>query len=128
MSMQTYQELKQMLCKELDDMTRKGEIRNTDDLEIIDKLTHSIKSVETIIAMNEAQDHGESGYNMPSYVKWGRSNLADRSTAPRRDSMGRYTSRHGGMVAELYELMDRAKDEHTRQKFQRFIDDLEERD
>ena len=128
MSMQTYHELKKMLCKELDDMTRKGEIRNTDDLEIIDKLTHSIKSVETIIAMNEAQGHDESGYTMPSYVKWGRSNLADRSVSNKRDSMGRYTSRHGDMMAELYELMERAKDDHTRMKFQRFIEELEERD
>ena len=134
MSMQTYHELKKMLCEELDKMTRKGEIRNEQDLEIIDKLTHSIKSVETIIAMNEAQNHGESGYRMPSYVNWGmsrendgRSNLADRSNAQRRDSMGRYTSRHGDMVAELYELMAQAKDDHTRMKFQRFIEDLEER-
>lgn len=125
MSLQIYHELKKMLCKELDEMVDKGIIRDERDLEIIDKLTHSIKSVETIIAMNEAYGHDESGYHNPN-IHYGRSNLADRSGAPRRDSMGRY-SRHGDMIAELNELMDRAKDDHTRAKFQRFIDDLEER-
>lgn len=126
MSQNTYHELKKMLCKELDEMTNKGVIRDEHDLEIIDKLTHSIKSVETIIAMNEAYGHDESGYYPPSRIHYGRSNLADRSNAQRRDSMGRY-SRDSDMIAELHELMGHAKDEHTRMKFQRFIDDLEER-
>ena len=124
MNMQTYHDLKKMLCKELDEMTRNGVIRDEHDLEIIDKLTHSIKSVETIIAMNEA--YGESGAYPPSHVRYSHHNLADRSGAPRRDSMGRY-SRDADMIAELHELMATAKDDHTRAKFQRFIDDLEAR-
>lgn len=122
MSKHVYHEIKEMLCEELEAMTKNGTIRTKEDLDIIDKLTHSIKSVETIIAMNET--YGESGA-YPNRVYYGRSSLADRSNAPRRDSMGRY-SRDGDMIAELHELMERAKDEHTRKKFQRFIDDLEE--
>lgn len=125
MSKNVYHEIMQMLCEELEAMTKSGTIRNKEELDIIDKLTHSIKSVETIIAMNEAYGHDESGY-YPGRVHYGRSNLAERSGAPRRDSMGRY-SRDADMIAELHELMEHAKDEHTRAKFQRFIDDLEER-
>lgn len=122
MSKHIYREIKEMLCEELEAMTKNGTIRTKEDLDIIDKLTHSIKSVETIIAMNET--YGESGA-CPSQVRYGYHTLADRSNAPRRDSMGRY-SRDSDMIAELHELMERAKDEHTRKKFQRFIDDLEE--
>lgn len=121
MSKHIYREIKEMLCEELEAMTKNGTIRTKEDLDIIDKLTHSIKSIETIIAMNET--YGESGA-YPSQVRYGHRTLADRSNAPRRDSMGRY-SRDGDMIAELHELMERAKDEHTRVKFQRFIEDLE---
>lgn len=111
MSKQVYHEIKAMLCEELEAMSKRGVIRDTEDLEIIDKLTHSIKSVETIIAMNEAYDKGD----------WSRSRLSDRSGAPRRGS------RDADMIAELHELMEHAKDEETRNKFHRFIKDLEER-
>lgn len=146
MSMQTYHDLKKMLCKELDEMTYKanGRIQNKEDLEIIDLLTHSIKSVETVMAMNESQQSGESGFNMPFYPRnsfegSNRSRLSGRSNAQRRDAMGRfsgesYESREsrdggysrGGMMEDLNELMMRAKDKETRMKFQRFIEDLEE--
>lgn len=126
MSIQCYRDLKKMLCKELDEMTYNGNgrINTKEDLEIIDLLTHSIKSIDTVIAMSESQYRGESGFKMPNYV---RNSFGGLSSAPRRDSMGRY-SRDTDMMADLHELMSRAKDEHTRMKFQRFIEDLEERD
>jgi hypothetical protein len=136
MSMQTYYELKDILCRELDEVTRKGEL-SPGSLDIVDKLTHSIKSLETIIAMNEAQegrsfDDSTSGYH--PYMYGGRSyegrsydsNMM-RSGRRGRDSMGRYASRdeeRDKMVMELEDLMRTAKDEHTRMKFQRFIDDM----
>ena len=123
MSLQVYHDLKKMLCKELEEMTYNGNgrIASKSDLEVIDMLTHSIKSVDTVIAMSESEYHGHSGYKMPNYV---RNTFGGLSSAPRRDSMGRY-SRDGDMIAELHELMERAKDDHTRMKFQRFIEDLE---
>ena len=54
------------------------------------------------------------------------------SYARRRDSMGRFTSRRGGMsyddgmVEELRDLMDRAPDEPTRREFQKLITKLEQ--
>ena len=113
MSMSTYHEIKKMLCAELDEMADRGRIKTREDLEIIDLLTHSIKSVDTVIAMNEA------GY----------SDKSDHYLSGKRDSMGRYSrdDEHEGMMRDLHSLMRSAKDEETRMKFQRFIDDLDHR-
>jgi len=70
-------ELRKMLCMELDKITKRGEIATPQTLEIIDKLTHSIKSIDTILAMQEA------GYSN-DYMR------SDHSYARHRDSMGRY--------------------------------------
>ena len=43
-------ELREMLCKELDAFTDKGDISAV-SLDMINKLTHSIKSIDTILAM-----------------------------------------------------------------------------
>lgn len=145
MGMQTYYDLKKMLCKELDDITyrsKNGRIENEHDLDVIDKLTHSIKSLETVIAMKEAQDEGESGYTMPHYMGdrrfVDRSNRDDDRMSNRMGRRGRSNMRRSNtdgysrhtedeMIEELRDLMAEAKDEHTRMKFQRFIEDLEER-
>lgn len=145
MGMQTYYDLKKMLCKELDDITyrsKNGRIENEHDLDIIDKLTHSIKSLETVIAMKEAQDEGESGYTMPRYMgdrrfvdrsnrdddrMSNRMSRRDRSNMRRSNTDGYSRHTEDEMIEDLRDLMAEAKDEHTRMKFQRFIEDLEER-
>ena len=145
MGMQTYYDLKKMLCKELDEITynsKNGRIENEHDLDLIDKLTHSIKSLETVIAMKEAQDEGESGYTMPHYMGdrrfVNRSNRDDDRMSNRMDRRGRSNMRRSNtdgysrhtedeMIEDLRDLMAEAKDDHTRMKFQRFIEDLEER-
>lgn len=71
--MESYYELKEMLCKELEEITMKGEL-TAGSLDTVDKLTHSIKSLVTIMAMEESGYSNEGGY----------------SGARRRDSMGRY--------------------------------------
>ena len=77
--MHKLEELKEMLMKELEECTKKG--LSASSLDIIDKLTHSIKSIDTIMAMGDySQDSGNS-YR--------------RSYRRGRDSMGRYTE--GGM-------------------------------
>lgn len=146
MGMQTYYDIKKMLCKELDEMTYNGNgrIKNREELELIDLLTHSIKSVETVIAMNEAQESGKSGhflypYGMNSFESneaSNRSRSRGLSNAQKRNAMGQfsresyesrgYSREEADMMSNLHDLMARAKDDHTRKKFQRFIEDLEE--
>ena len=112
------------------------------DVDYIDKLTHTMKSIKTTIAMAEAGDDGESGYypymgSWRSYENGG--NMSDRrggrSNAMRLDSRGRYSreSRRGysrdearmDFIEDVRDLMHDAPDEHTRMRFQRFIDEIE---
>ena len=78
--MHKMEELREMLCEELDKITKKGEL-SAGSLDVVDKLTHSIKSIDTIIAMEEA------GYSGGDY-----SYARGRGRNARRDSMGRYSS------------------------------------
>ena len=72
-------ELRDMLMEELEECSDKGEL-SAGSLEVIDKLAHAIKSIDTIVAMEDA------GYsNDYSYAR-GRGRYA------KRDSMGRYSS------------------------------------
>ncbi len=142
--MHVYEELKDMLCKELEEITRKGEL-TARSLETVDKLTHSIKSIETIMAMNEydgySYENGNGG-NMSnrggytrdrrSYNDGGMSYARGRGRYARRDSMGRYSN--GGysyddakadMIDEIKDIMKDAPDEQTKKEFQRFVSKLE---
>ena len=83
------EELKEMLCEELDKITKKGEL-SAGSLDVIDKLTHSIKSIDTIMAMEDA------GYSGEDYSMYGNSYARGRGRNARRDSMGRYSSERDG--------------------------------
>lgn len=131
---ETCETLSRELGEANEKIKRAGGKLSAGDLEYIDKLTHAIKSVKTTIAMMEAEDGGESGYYMPMYGRsYGDRSYGSRdSYARRRDSMGRYVSRRGGMsyddgmVDELRDLMDRAPDESTRREFSKLINKLEQ--
>jgi hypothetical protein len=79
------EELREMLCEELDKITKKGEL-SAGSLDVVDKLTHSIKSIDTIVAMEDA------GYSSDDYSMRGNSYARGRGSNARRDSMGRYSS------------------------------------
>jgi hypothetical protein len=84
--MESYYELKKMLCRELDEIVAKskGEL-SAGSLDAIDKLTHSIKSLVTIMAMDDSGYSYNDGY----------------SGARRRDSMGRYAD--SGVSGRYYD-------------------------
>lgn len=82
--MEAYYDLKKTLCKELEKVAEKKEM-SAGDLDVIDKLTHSIKSLLTIMAMEEG------GY----------SNEGGNSGARGRSGMGRYND--GGYSGRSYE-------------------------
>lgn len=56
--------LRDTLCGELEKVAKKEEI-STNDLDIIDKLTHSIKNLDKVMLGNEMIE--EYGYDFPSY-------------------------------------------------------------
>lgn len=113
---------------EANDKIRKaGGKLSAGDVDFVDKLTHTLKSLKTTIAMIEAEE-GESGRYMPHYSYGDGYNGGSYRRG--RDSMGRYTSRRGysyddGMIEELRSLMESAPDERTKSEFRQFIAKME---
>lgn len=148
-------ELCEMLSRALKEANEKlrnaGGKMSTSDLDYVDRLTHSLKSIKTTIAMMEAEEmddgsYGDGSYRMRGYSRDGGSYRGSydsgsyargRGRYANRDSMGRYSSRdgysrdgysgHGDMVEELRGLMEMAPDDATRQEMQRMIQKLEQR-
>ena len=117
--------LKDMLMQELEEYGSKGEL-SAGTLDIVDKLTHTVKNLCKII--EEAEDGEYSGtYPMGMYRGSYRDGMSRRTNA-RRDSMGRYSGRgysRAGLADELRAMMQDAPDEHTRQEIARLADKLE---
>ena len=127
-----------------------GDIAN-DDVEIIDKLTHSLKSLVTTCAMLEAEDDdgGYSGRYMPtwnpgiSYGYAGRERRDGGNSYENRDgysgnrggySRNRYSrenrngySRTGDMYDQLREMMEDAPDDVTRMEIKKLMDKMDQR-
>lgn len=140
-------DLKEMLCKELEEYGKKGDL-TAGSLDVVDKLAHTIKNLDKIIESYEENSEyssrggsyaGGMGMGGASYERGGRSyrggNMGGRSYArgrgrnARRDAMGRYSSegysRNDEMIEQLNDLMDDAPDERTRAEIQKFITKLE---
>ena len=110
-------ELKEKLCDELKTYGKKD--MSAGSLDVIDKLTHTIKNLDKIIEKRE--EEGYSGrYSDGMYdrdMSVGDRNSYARGRNMRRDSMGRYSnysngySYHDGTVAELKEIMKDAPEE-----------------
>ena len=108
---------------EINEKIRKNQGKmSSQDLEYIDKLTHSMKSVKAVIAMMEEDDDG--GYSGRSMR--GRSYRSMRGGySGRRDAMGRY-SREGDFASKLEELMDEAPNQQMRKSIQELARQVEE--
>lgn len=77
MDMKAMHELKDMLCREIDKIAKKGEL-SAGSLETVHKLTDTVKNIDKIMMLESEED---------GYSERGR----------KRDNMGRY-SRDGGMM------------------------------
>lgn len=133
-------ELKETLCKNLEEYGRKKELK-AGDLDVVDKLAHTIKNLDKVIEKYEEEDY---------------SGARGRGSNARRDSRGRYSSamgmmdrdgysmrgdysnerggysnerggysRNSNMIMELRDLMEDAPDERTRMEFDKFIKKME---
>lgn len=107
--MSRLQNLRENLCEELEKMAKKEEI-NTDDLEIIDKLTHSIKNLDKVMLGDEmVEEYGYSfGEGYSGARRGGRGGRGGRRGRD-GDSDGRYSedsyegsSREGRSYAQSY--------------------------
>ena len=150
---QTLYDLCETISRELEDANekiRKAGGMSAGDLELVDKLSHALKSIKTTIAMMESEDEGGySGRYMPRYGyayndgrsyadgtmvngdSYGGMSNAGRRNA-KRDSMGRYTRDGGYSYADSMEsLLDEMRGmmgglpEEKRREVQRFVDKME---
>ena len=119
-------ELKEMLCEELEKYGAKGDL-SAGELEIVDKLAHTVKNLCKIIESYEDKEYsGEMGdmmsyqrgnqggsnrggsyrgsYRGGSYGSYAR-NGRGRGSNARRDSMGRYSSERGYSRADSVDEM-----------------------
>lgn len=133
------------VCESLENEMKRAnnEIRGKDklssvELDFLDKVSHALKSIKTVIAMEEAEERGYS-HDAMSYVHGNDRVYHDdsygRGRYAKRDAMGRYsTDNYGGysrddaksdMMKELHELMHEAHDERTKNEFRTFINKLE---
>lgn len=125
--MEELYKLKEMLCDELEQYGRKGEL-TTGSLDVVDKLAHAMKSIATVIAMEEAE--GEYSQSDGGRYSMRGNSYARRGGNTRRNSMGRY-SREGysgavdDMVDKLNDLMQDAPNEDVRHEIKRLVSKVE---
>lgn len=103
----------------------KNDKLNISDIEYLDKLTHAIKSIKTVIAMEEAYGEGEHSRGYPYHDYDGNSYARGRTGNVRRDNMGRYSRDGKNMVHEMRDLMNMTTDERTKREIQRMLDEME---
>jgi hypothetical protein len=131
--MKELHELKEMLCDELKEYGKKD--LTAGSLDVIDKLSHALKSIETIIAMEEADEEYSGIYRMPRYYRDGYdrngSYARNGRSYRRRDSMGRYSREDGysgameDMADQLREIMKDAPDESLKKDIRRILEKVE---
>lgn len=141
--MHKLEELKEMLCEELEEYGDKGKL-DVGGLEIVDKLAHAIKNIDKIMEAEYSEgrsyrgsyrgsygegsyrgNYGEGSYrgNYGERGSYGEASYArGRGRNARRDSMGRYA--RADMREEIERLMDEAPDEETRMKLERFMQSM----
>ena len=122
-----------------EDLSQTGGKLSGSALSYIDKLTHTLKSIKTTIAMEEAQDErgGWGSYDdgtmryRGSYRDGGnysRENYSSRRRGrgrnARRDSMGRYASASEEMREKLRDMMESA-DEQDKEIIRGWMQDIE---
>lgn len=89
----------------LDKIEQNGGKMSMSDLDELDKLTHTIKSNKTTIAMLDAGGGSYADGYDGSYGD-GRRSYNRGSYARRRDSMGRYTSRRAYDDGDMRDMRD----------------------
>lgn len=119
--MKVYNDIRDMLCDELEEIAKKKEL-TSNSLEIIGESVDILKDIATIEAMEES---GYSNGRVPYYDDIGNSYA-------RRDERGRYSRdteyHHEGYSRdtkeELREIMDKTKDERDKEVLRKALDSM----
>ena len=122
-------EVKEMLCDELEKFADNGEL-NASAVEMIDKLSHSIKSIETIMAMR-GYSEDDMSYRGRSYARGDRMDgrrSYERGNSRRggRSYRGYSMAEHKDRIIEQLEDMMQDADAGTKAAIMKAIHSLEE--
>ena len=131
--MESYKQLKNILCTEIDDtvedIMRNGKM-SVNDLEVIDKLTHSLKSITTIMAMEDSGYSYNDGYS-GMHRRNSMERYADSGYSNRRYYDGEYSGRRYSrdegksyMIHKFENLMNDASTQEERDVLQSAINKL----
>jgi hypothetical protein len=131
-------ELKDMLCKELEEIGEKGEL-TAGTLDTVDKLAHSIKNICKIIDYCEEEEYSNRGMsyegsyenrNMEgmSRARGGRGGNRGGSRRGGANQYGSYRgySRAEDMASRLEDMMHEVSDDRTRQEISRLAAKMRE--
>lgn len=135
--MEKLYDLKDKLCEELEEFARKPDM-GAGDLEVIHKLTDTIKNIDKICAMEEggySQDDGMDYGRGVSYANRGQHYVRGHYSRDggdggystrRRDSRGRYSRDDGrSEMMEHLEMAIDSADEQDRETIKRLMRQLE---
>ena len=113
--MEYIEKIKKMLCKELDEYAMKQKLTGG-DLDMIWKLTDTVKNLDKISMLEESEDYSEARGGMRGRTYMHGSSYDDdmmyserrgRGRYAKRDSMGRYSSEDSMSYDDYSERMDR---------------------
>lgn len=136
MSMRALDDLRKQFCEELEEIARKGEL-GAGDLDIVHKLTDTIKNIDKIGIMEEEGGYSQAG-DWEVRGRVGRYDDGNSYRGRRRDSMGRYSrdsgreggySRDGGkdtIMEHIEMMMAEATTEPERDMIRRFKKQLQD--
>lgn len=127
--MKHLEELREVLCRELDEIAERGEL-SAGTLETVDKLTHTLKNLDKIM-MGGSYSNAGDWYAMGNY---GRDGYRDEYRGGnsyrgrKRDSMGRYSRADAreDMAEKLRHMMDDAPDSRTREALEKALRSVED--
>lgn len=137
--MKNLENLKDKLCQELEDYARKQDM-GAGDLEVIHKLTDTIKNIDKICMLEEGGEYSQAGYDGGnSYANrsrhWVRGHYSKEGQgggydgqyySGRRDSRMRYSRDDGrSEMMEHLEMALDAANEQDREDIKRFMRKLE---
>lgn len=133
-------ELKEKLCRELEEVARKPEM-GAGDLELIHKLTDTIKNIDKIDALEDDGYSRGGDWEMEGRGNYSRNggayNRGSSYARRKRDSMGRYSrewrdgrySRDDAkerMIEQMEQLMNGSQNEREREIIKRAMEQLEQ--
>lgn len=129
MGMKAMYDLRDMLCKELDEITRKGEL-GAGDLDIAYKLVGTVKNIDKIEMMENDGGYSRRYSRDGNWEADMRGNYGRDSSYARRGThyvRGHYSRNSGkdNMKRQLQEMLDEADDDTLRRAIQRCMDAVE---